>query len=165
MIDDEVEIGEFIAIVAQTMDFRCISVTNTADFIAMLSPEVTLIMIDLMMPEMDGIELLRLLGKLSCKAWVVLMSEIEKRALETADELAKSLGLSVVGQLQKPFRVEELKAALRSHEPVGALPAFTDRPPLAVTECDLQRAIRTRRIRASLSGNRPTFREKVAALA
>jgi EAL domain-containing protein (putative c-di-GMP-specific phosphodiesterase class I) len=47
------------------------------------------------------------------------MSGVGKRVLETAEQLAQVLGLSIVGHLQKPFRLTELEAVLARHvEPV-----------------------------------------------
>jgi EAL domain-containing protein (putative c-di-GMP-specific phosphodiesterase class I) len=65
-----------------------------------------------MMPEMDGIEFLRLLGEQKCKVGIVLMSGVGKRIRETAEQLAQILGLSIVGHLQKPFRLAELELVL-----------------------------------------------------
>ena len=70
-----------------------------------------------MMPDMDGIEVLRLLGEQRCKARIVLMSGMNKRVIETAEKLAHTLGLSVVGHLQKPFPLAELKLVLGANLP------------------------------------------------
>ena len=64
------------------------------------------------MPEMDGIEVLRLLGERRCKARILLMSGMNMRVIETAEKLAQTLGLAVVGHLQKPFPLAELKEVL-----------------------------------------------------
>ena len=113
VVDDEQDVGEFIAAAALTLDLSCIVTTNAHDFMSAISPHVELIMIDLMMPDTDGIELLRLLGQQACTARIVLMSGFDQRVLESAEGLARELGLSVGGRLQKPFRLVALEEVLR----------------------------------------------------
>ena len=112
VIDDEVDVGEFVSAAAQNMGFDCTATTDAKTFLDALTPDTTLILLDLLMPEMDGVELLRLLGEQKCKAGIVLMSGVGKRILETAEQLAQVLGLSIVGHLQKPFRLAELEEVL-----------------------------------------------------
>lgn len=115
VVDDDEDIGEFISTVAQSMNFRCTVTTNAWDFLLVLDQagdDVALIFLDLMMPEMDGIELLRLLERRQCRADIILISGVSKRVLETATELAHTLGLAVAGHLQKPFRLAEVEALL-----------------------------------------------------
>jgi CheY-like chemotaxis protein len=115
VIDDEEDIGEFIAIAARHLGLQCTATTDASTLPALLTPDVSLIVLDLMMPEMDGIEALRLLSELKCKAGIVLMSGISKRVLETAEKLANALGLFVVGHLAKPFQLAELEEFLKKH--------------------------------------------------
>jgi EAL domain-containing protein (putative c-di-GMP-specific phosphodiesterase class I)/ActR/RegA family two-component response regulator len=118
ILDDEVDVGEFVSAAAQGMGFECTATTDATTFLKALTPDTTLILLDLLMPDMDGIELLRLLGEQKCKASIVLMSGVDKRVLKTAAQLAQVLGLSIVGHLQKPFRLTELEGILaRSSEP------------------------------------------------
>ena len=101
----------------------------------------TLILLDLVMPEMDGIEILRLLGERNCKARIVLMSGINIRVIETAKKLAQTLGLSVVGHLQKPFPIAQLQEVAGRQYRAGEarrLPARAAR--VAVPDEDLRRA-------------------------
>jgi EAL domain-containing protein (putative c-di-GMP-specific phosphodiesterase class I)/CheY-like chemotaxis protein len=123
VIDDECDVGEFILAAAQGLGFDCIATTQAAEFLDALTPDTSLILLDLLMPEMDGIELLRLLGEQKCKAGIVLMSGVGKRTLESAGQLAQALGLSIVGHLQKPFRLAELEEVLKKHAEPVALPA------------------------------------------
>jgi DNA-binding response OmpR family regulator len=104
VIDDESGVGEFVSAAAEAMGFQCTATMDATAFLEALTPDTTLILLDLMMPDKDGVELLRLLGELKCKAGIVLMSGVGKRTMESAGQLAQALGLSIVGELQKPFR-------------------------------------------------------------
>jgi len=148
VVDDEQDVGEFIAAAALTLDLSCIVTTNAHDFMSAISPHVELIMIDLMMPDTDGIELLRLLGQQACTARIVLMSGFDQRVLESAEGLARELGLSVGGRLQKPFRLVALEEVLRrlikpatrtTIAPPSPIKAVVE--PSIVIEAELRRAI------------------------
>jgi EAL domain-containing protein (putative c-di-GMP-specific phosphodiesterase class I) len=115
VVDDEPDVGEFIAAAAQNLGLQCIHTTDAGALSGLLTPDVTLILLDLMMPDMDGIEGLRLLSELHCKAGIVLMSGISKRVLETAEKLANTLGLFIVGRLAKPFQLADLEELLKTH--------------------------------------------------
>jgi DNA-binding response OmpR family regulator len=62
VVDDAAERGACIADVAERVGYRCTLATDTAHFTAALRPDVALIMLDLLLPETDGIALLRLAG-------------------------------------------------------------------------------------------------------
>jgi EAL domain-containing protein (putative c-di-GMP-specific phosphodiesterase class I) len=127
VVDDESDVGEFVFAAAQGMGFECAVTTDAKTFLEALTPDTTLILLDLLMPEIDGVELLRLLGEQKCKAGIVLMSGVGKRVRETAEQLAQILGLSIVGHLQKPFRLAELEEVLtRSAGPSTSPAVHTD---------------------------------------
>jgi len=114
VIDDDPDMGELIDAVAQDLGMECKTTTNAAAFMSALEPKTTLIFLDLLIPEMDGVELLRLLAQQGCKTGIILMSGVGKRVLETANELAKSLGLTIVGHLRKPFVLHEVETLLKN---------------------------------------------------
>jgi DNA-binding response OmpR family regulator len=98
--DDDREIGDLVIATAEA-GFQCTATTDAMTFQEKLTADTTLVVLDLMLPEMDGVELLRLLGKRNCKAGIVLISAVGKRIIESARQSAQPLGLSVVGYLQK----------------------------------------------------------------
>jgi EAL domain-containing protein (putative c-di-GMP-specific phosphodiesterase class I) len=141
VVDDEPDVGEFIAAAAQNLGLQCIHTTDAAALSQLLTSDVTLILLDLMMPDMDGIEGLRLLGELHCKAGIVLMSGISKRVLETAEKLANTLGLFIVGRLAKPFQLADLEQLLKTHHVRGVPVEGTPGPAVPIPDQRIRVAI------------------------
>jgi EAL domain-containing protein (putative c-di-GMP-specific phosphodiesterase class I)/ActR/RegA family two-component response regulator len=125
VIDDDSAVAEIIQHTAQAMRLPCVATSDASSFLAEITPDTTLLMLDLVMPGTDGIELLRVLGQQRCTTGIVLMSGLGKRILETAERLAASLGLNIVGHLQKPFSLSELEELLNK--------VFAAKPPLATS--------------------------------
>jgi len=141
VIDDDSGVVELIDATAQKLGLACTACTTADVFLEALTPETTLIMMDLMMPEMDGIELLRLLGEQQCKAGIILMSGSGKRILETAEQFAQSIGLALVGRLRKPFRLTELEAILKTPQAPAKTKRSGQRAAVAPDDAELHRAI------------------------
>jgi CheY-like chemotaxis protein len=112
VIDDTPEIAELICATAQRLDVECRFATRVDDFLAALTPEIHLILMDMKMPEMNGRELLTLLAAHHCRARIVLMSGVGGSVLAEATAYGTSLGLRMGGVLAKPFRMVELMDAI-----------------------------------------------------
>lgn len=67
---------------------------------------------DLMLPEMDGIEFLQAAASRGYNGKVILLSALEDGVREAAEELARALGLQVVGSFRKPLAPAQLRQAL-----------------------------------------------------
>src|SRR6185437_16649234 len=104
-----------VSALASAMGLPCDVTRTSEEFFDRIGPETSLILLDLVMPGMDGIEILRLLGERNCKARIILMSGINIRVIETAKKLAQSLGLTVIGHLQKPFPIPQLQQMLTAN--------------------------------------------------
>ena len=61
-----------------------------------------LVLTDLLMPGMDGIQLIQRLSSLPHKPALAIMSAASRRMIVSASLVAQSMGLTVVGQLSKP---------------------------------------------------------------
>lgn len=68
---------------------------------------------DLNMPEMDGIEMIRRFGQIGFRGGLILMSGADRQILTTVSKLAALQGLTVVGQIQKPATPESMRELLR----------------------------------------------------
>jgi DNA-binding response OmpR family regulator len=60
VVDDEVDFAEFVADVAENMDFDVISTDDPTEVKTLFLQNFNIIVLDLFMPNIDGIKLLRL---------------------------------------------------------------------------------------------------------
>ena len=114
IVDDEPDIGEFIKEIAEEAGFDAHSIDNAADFERHYSNETNVVVLDLFMPERDGIELLRVMANLNSKSAIILISGYDKSVLSSAKKLASEHGLFVAGTLTKPFSLDEIQLLLNN---------------------------------------------------
>jgi EAL domain-containing protein (putative c-di-GMP-specific phosphodiesterase class I)/CheY-like chemotaxis protein len=115
IVEDESEVVDFIAAVARKLGFAIASTGDGSDFSRLVDTfRPTLIVMDLQLPDTDGVELLRLLVARDCKAHVLLLSGVDERVLTTAYEVGASRGLSMCGMLSKPVLPSDLQMKLAS---------------------------------------------------
>ncbi|MEM9330881.1 MAG: EAL domain-containing response regulator [Pseudomonadota bacterium] len=110
--DDPTQIAILTAYFAGLGIHRIESANNAAMALSkILNEENTfdLIVSDLQMPEMDGLEFLRHLNAQKFKGDLVIMSGVEHNLLEHAAKLAKMHRLNLIGQIQKPLNKTSLE--------------------------------------------------------
>src|SRR5690606_13170771 len=114
VIDDQPDLCEFISEAASGLGFVSRAVTEPEAFRrAVHEFQPTVVVLDLQMPDADGIELLRYLGERGSKAHVLVASGMDQRVLATAQQIGRSQGLQMLGALQKPILLADLEAVLR----------------------------------------------------
>ncbi len=112
IVDDEPEIGAFIRDIALEVGFDAQSIDKAVDFERYYNSDTHVVVLDLFMPERDGIELLRVMADLNATSAIILISGYDKSVLSSAKKLAREQGLFVAGTLSKPFRYEEIQLLL-----------------------------------------------------
>ncbi|MFT4541706.1 MAG: EAL domain-containing protein (putative c-di-GMP-specific phosphodiesterase class I) [Planctomycetota bacterium] len=114
IIDDDEIICRYIEGVAREQDFEVHYACNAHAFFAGLSsfrPDIVLM--DLVLPGSDGVELMNGLADQGSQVSVLLMSGMDGRTLEAAERLGIERGLSMCGGLAKPFTPQVLRESLK----------------------------------------------------
>lgn len=112
VIDDEPDMAQLVCDVAIDVGFEAQQFHHAKEFMQQYSDEHDVIVLDLMMPDIDGIELIRFLAQEKCTAQLVLLSGFDSGVLHSAQKLAEEQGLDFVGSMSKPFRFDQLQQLL-----------------------------------------------------
>ena len=113
VIDDEPTLAKLIVHAARTCGYVATLTTHADDFKRhhdVTTPDV--IALDLGMPSVDGVELLRWLAASGSRATVQVISGFDSRVLETVLRLGEELGLRMAPPLEKPIRLGALEDVL-----------------------------------------------------
>lgn len=113
LIDDEPALADYIATAARECGFDPTITSDDHVFQGKFRecrPDA--VALDLGMPGMDGVELLRFLAEEKFGGPVLIISGFDRRVLDSAFRLGEALGLAMAGPLEKPVRLEDLEELL-----------------------------------------------------
>ena len=86
-----------------------------------------LILLDLNMPDMDGVEFVRYLVKRNYAGSLILLSGEDERVLQAVEKLVRAHRIAILGHTGKPVKQEALSALLRKWTPAPQNRALSDR--------------------------------------
>lgn len=112
VIDDEEAICELIVAVAESAGFEATSASLPRDIEDAIGGRFDLVVLDLSLGEIDGIEIMSKLGATHRGTPVILVSGADQTLLDTAGRIAEMHKLRVIGTFAKPFSLDVLKTAM-----------------------------------------------------
>ena len=107
IVEDDPQYSNLLKEMAEQFGWQCQVHTDARKFARNIPSEGVLIL-DLAMPEMDGIEVITKLKEAKSELMVILNSGMDESMLLCAETLATSKNIRVLGCLQKPTPLHEL---------------------------------------------------------
>ena len=121
IVDDDEFILKCVATTLANLGFVDVHYANSAgvalDIMDRNKPLIEIIMLDLNMPGVDGIELLRALTIRQFSGGIILISGEDERTLTLAESLARARQLRVLGSMSKPLNADKLRVLLDQWHP------------------------------------------------
>lgn len=112
-VDDDEQILSIIQTVGTGLGFEVETLSDSTRFMtAYVRVKPHIITLDLMMPDMDGIEVIRWLSDIGSDSRVIILSGGDPNYVRLGQKLADARGVLQTVYLRKPFRVNELRDAL-----------------------------------------------------
>lgn len=111
-VEDNRNIADIIRHVSVAAGFETRIAHTDQEFTSLydsFAPDI--LVLDIMMPDMDGFEILTFLKERRSRADIVILSGQEGYR-HMAERLGKQYGLSICANIAKPFRVEALRQTL-----------------------------------------------------
>ena len=117
IIDDDPDVGRLLEIQIKATGRETQLTDDPEEFLTLhreWNPDF--VVVDLVMPKMDGLDVLTHLARDRCTARVIISSGMGGRVLDAARRFADANGLVIAGVLGKPHTQAELRAVLDRHE-------------------------------------------------
>jgi EAL domain-containing protein (putative c-di-GMP-specific phosphodiesterase class I)/AmiR/NasT family two-component response regulator len=123
VLDDELLMLKLHAQMLSHLGFTSVTTSQSGhDALATMSSEPVppdLILLDLTMPSMDGIEFIRRLVDRKFEGRLILVSGEHERVQRTVEKLAEAHQIRVLGHLSKPVEEDKLAVLLRKWRPAS----------------------------------------------
>jgi len=121
VIDDDSFLQELVSHQLKKLDVQEVLTfsdpTNCLDSLVNKDQHPQIILLDLIMPNMDGVEFLRLLQEYDFQGGLVLMSGQDKKVLQSVEGLIQTRNINYQGTIEKPFTFEAIKKVIKNFHP------------------------------------------------
>lgn len=122
ILDDDPLTGQTISNIAILSSVETRYTDDPLEFFRIIQDwQPDFIAIDLVMPRMDGVQVMVELARLNCNADIIISSGVGGRVLDAAARSATEHGLNIVGILAKPFSSARLRELLNRKTSVPAV--------------------------------------------
>jgi DNA-binding response OmpR family regulator len=151
VVEDDEAIGAGLARVLEGQDYSVRRLEQGAGAVRAAEPPVALVILDLGLPDVDGLDVCRRLRAMRPDLAILILT-----ARDHELDVVAGLDAGADDYLVKPFRLSELLARIRSHLRRGSAVASSNGEPLEVGELRIDRSAR----RAWLGGEELALRPK-----
>ena len=113
IVDDDADFRKLVTTVATEMGFEVMGIgagDEAEDAQRSFLPDV--ILVDMVMPGLDGIEVVRKMVSAAIEARIILVSGYSQSYMNAARAIATASGVDTVRTVTKPFALDELRALL-----------------------------------------------------
>lgn len=111
IIDDEPAFAEILTKLVRELGYDVTVSTDARSSYTFELKSSDIVFVDVLMPNISGLQVLQKLAQQKAKSSIVLMSGHLER-LDEAEKLARKLDLNLIGALAKPFRLQDVKDVL-----------------------------------------------------
>ncbi|MDB5933607.1 MAG: oxygen sensor protein [Massilia sp.] len=98
------------------------------------TPTVNVAIIDLALPGMDGLELIRELASMSCRARLIVVGGQPNNLMFSVETMAQAYGFELLGTISKPVSAAKLQALLENYAPPPSPSTGPQRPSFTFSE-------------------------------
>lgn len=112
ILDDDPDTLDYQTVLLEGLGFAVDKARSIRGIMEFLKKKPDVVLMDMMLPERDGIQVIEAFAKAKLESALVLMSAVPNRVLSAAESIARLSGLTVLGHLRKPVWEEDLKRVL-----------------------------------------------------
>ena len=110
VVDDEKSMREFLEIMLRKEDYKVSLAPNGEEVLRLLERDIfDLVLLDIRMPKMDGIAVLKKIKALSPETVVIMIT-----AYASAETAIKAMKEGAYDYITKPFKIEEIKLIIKN---------------------------------------------------
>jgi EAL domain-containing protein (putative c-di-GMP-specific phosphodiesterase class I) len=137
IIDDEEAICDLIGAVAESAGFSAVSASEPDAIREAIQGEFDLVVLDLSLGLVDGIEMMGALGARHKGLPLILVSGADQALIESAGRIAEMHKLRVLGTFSKPVSLDVLRAAMLEWSEATARASDPTGPKVVITADEL----------------------------
>lgn len=116
------------------------------DHFSDLSKPIDVIICDLEMPNMDGMEFIRHVGNTGAPVSIILTSGVERNVLSSVETMTRAYGINVLGAIEKPATPRKLRDLIKRHGQNA--PLTITEPKIDIPEQEIIAALKERQFKS-----------------